>query len=214
MILPEHEANELLRDAGIPMIPLVAADSPQGALDAARGLGRPVALKLSSVRFPHKSEIGGVHLGLVNDEDIETAFIKLNGLRCRLDATAKIVVEPMAPAGAEMFIGCQVHAQFGPIISIGLGGVFLELTEDVAWRLLPARQCDFREMIGELRSWPKLRAGFRNLPPADEDRFLDVMRRVADFALSRADLRELDLNPVIVTADGACVVDAMILLAG
>lgn len=213
MILPEHAANRLLAEAGIPVIPLIVVDSPEAAKKEARGFGRPVALKFSSAKFPHKSEISGVYVNLAEDGEIEAAFIKLDGLRRRLDAEAKIIIEPMARAGAELFIGYQLHAQFGSVLSIGLGGIFLELTEDVAFRLLPAKECDFREMLAEVRSWPKLRAGFRNLPPADETHVLDLMRRVADFALSHPDLRELDLNPVVAGSDGTCVIDAMILLA-
>jgi len=212
MILPEHAANRLLSGAGIPVIPLLVIDSSEGATREARSLGQPVALKFSSANFPHKSEIGGVYVNLADDGDIESAFSKLDSLRSRLDGEGKIIMEPMAPMGAELFIGYQLHAQFGPVMSIGLGGIFLELTEDVAFRLLPAKECDFREMLGELHSWPKLRAGFRNLPPADEGNVLDLMRRVADFALSRPDIRELDLNPVVMSSEGPCIVDAMIVV--
>jgi succinyl-CoA synthetase beta subunit len=212
MVLPEHAANKLLSDAGIPVIALIVIGSVEDAKKEARNFGQPVALKFSSAKFPHKSEIGGVYVNLADDEGIESAFTKLDGLRMQLDSEARIIMEPMAPSGAELFLGYQFHAQFGPVMSIGLGGIFLELTEDVAFRLLPAKECDFREMLSELRSWPKLRAGFRSLPPADEGNVLNLMRRVADFAVSRPDIRELDLNPVVLRADGPCVVDAMIVL--
>jgi succinyl-CoA synthetase beta subunit len=212
MILPEHSANKLLSEASIPVIPLIVIDSHEEARMQAHRLGLPVALKFSSAKFPHKSEIGGVYVNLANDEDIEAAFSKLHNLRSRLDGEGVIIMEPMAPTGAELFIGYQLHAQFGPVMSIGLGGIFLELTEDVAFRLLPAKECDFREMLAELHSWPKLRAGFRNLPPADEGNVLDLMRRVTDFVLSRPDIRELDLNPVVMRSDGPCIVDAMIVV--
>lgn len=212
MILPEHSANKLLADACIPVIPLIVIDSPEEGISEAHRLGQPVALKFSSAKFPHKSEIGGVYVNLSDAGDIEKAFNKLDGLRSRLDGEGKLILEPMAPVGAELFIGYQLHAQFGPVMSIGLGGIFLELTEDVAFRLLPAKECDFREMLGELHSWPKLRAGFRNLPPADERNILVLMQLVADFILSRPDIRELDLNPVVVSSDGPCIVDAMIVV--
>jgi succinyl-CoA synthetase beta subunit len=212
MILPEHVANKLLSDACIPVIPLIVVDSPEMAKNDAGKWGQAVALKLSSSKFPHKSEIGGVYVNLANDGDIERAFLKLDHLRKQLDDGAKIIMEPMAPAGAELFIGYLRHVQFGPVMSIGLGGIFLELTEDVAFRLLPAKEADFREMLAELRSWPKLKAGFRNLPPADERQMVSLMQHVADFVLSRPDVKELDLNPVVVQPDGARVVDAMIVL--
>ena len=93
-------------------------------------------------------------------ERLRDAFERLRELKETLDKEAKIIMEPMIPEGAELFIGYQRHPQFGPVISLGLGGVFLELTKDVTFRLLPARQVDFSEMFLELRSWPKLKKGF------------------------------------------------------
>lgn len=213
MILPEHEANRMLAEAGIPVIPLSVVNSSKEACNAAAEVGSPVVVKLSSSKYTHKSEIGAVRLNLKNAEDIAGAFRDMDGLRRELDPSALIILEPMVPAAAELFIGFQHHAQFGPVISIGLGGTLLELTSDVAFRLLPAKKADFREMLGELKSWPKLKRGFRNFPPADEDDVVYLLRKVSDFVLSRSDLLELDLNPVILHADGARAVDARILLA-
>jgi succinyl-CoA synthetase beta subunit len=212
MILPEHEANRLLAAAGIPMIPLKTVDSVDEAKTAAAALGYPVVLKLSSSQYTHKTEVGGVCLNLTNETDVADAFAKLQELREQLDRRASIILEPMAPAGAEFFIGFQYHPQFGPVLSIGFGGISLELFQDVAFRLLPAKTADFREMLSELKSWPKLQKGFRNLPPVDETQVLDLMARIAEVALSQPGLRELDLNPVVVRSDGAMVVDATIIL--
>jgi succinyl-CoA synthetase beta subunit len=213
MILPEHEANRLLAAAGIPMIPLRAVDSANEAKTAAAALGYPVVLKLSSSEYTHKTEVGGVCLNLTNEADVADAFEKLKELREQLDPRANIIMEPMSPAGAELFIGFQHHPHFGPVLSLGFGGISLELFQDVAFRLLPAKAADFREMLSELKSWPKLQKGFRNLPPVDEMQVLDVMGKVAGFALSHPGLKELDLNPVVFRADGAMVVDATIILA-
>jgi succinyl-CoA synthetase beta subunit len=213
MILPEHEANQLLAAAGIPMIPLRTVDSATETKTAAAALGYPVVLKLSSSEYTHKTEVGGVCLNLTNEVDVADAFEKLKELREKLDPRASIIMEPMAPAGAELFIGFQHHPQFGPVLSLGFGGISLELFQDVAFRLLPAKEADYREMLGELKCWPKLRKGFRNLPPVDEKQVLDLMARMAEVALSQPGLRELDLNPVVVRSDGAMVVDATIILA-
>jgi acyl-CoA synthetase (NDP forming) len=116
----------------------------------------------------------------------------------------------MAPEGAELFIGVQRHPQFGLVMSLGLGGVWLELFHDVAFRLLPAREVDFREMLSELKTWPKFSKGFRHLPPVDGERIVELMQQVAQFVLSRPQLKEMDLNPVIAGASGVSVVDAAI----
>jgi acyl-CoA synthetase (NDP forming) len=210
MILPEHKANTMLREASIPMIPMRRAGSPREAKEAAASLGYPVVLKLSSSLHTHKTEVGGVLLNLTNERDVEDAFERLNTLREQLDKEATIIVEAMAPAGAELFIGYQRHPQFGPLMSVGLGGVFLELIDDVAFRLIPARAADFEEMLKELKSWPKLRKGFRNLPPVDEKDLIDLMGRVAEFALSHPNIEEMDMNPVVVRSEGATVVDATV----
>ncbi len=111
-------------------------------------------------------------------------------------------MEPMAPAGAELYVGFQHHPLFGPVISVGLGGMLLELTGDVAFRLLPAGKADFLEMLGELNAWPKLKKGFRHFPAVSEDNLLEIISKVADLALSREDIKELDLNPVVARPTG------------
>jgi len=212
MILPEHEANRLLTSAGIPMIPARAVSSADNAAREAAILGYPVALKLSSSIHTHKTEIGGVVLNIANDHELNDAFTRLQALREHVDREAIIILEPMAGAGAEFFVGFQRHPQFGPVLSFGLGGVFLELFKDVAFRLLPARAADFREMLSELKSWPKMRKGFRSLPPVDEERVIGLLGQVSEFVLDRPDIGELDLNPVLMSSEGATVLDATIIL--
>jgi hypothetical protein len=212
MILPEHEANKLLKGAGIPMIPARAVSSADEAGREASSLGFPVVLKLSSSIHTHKTEIGGVFLNISDGRKLEDAFAKLEALRERLDRAAIMIIEPMAGSGAEFFIGFQRHPQFGPVLSFGLGGISLELFKDVAFRLLPARAADFREMLSELKSWPKMRGGFRNLPPVDEERVIGLLEQVAAFVLDHPEIGELDLNPVLMSSEGATVLDATIIL--
>lgn len=212
MILPEHQANRLLSDAGIPMIPMKIVDSAKEAKAEAGSLGYPVVLKFSSSLHSHKTEVGGVFLNLANERNVENAYGELEKLREQLDRQAAIILEPMAPAGAEFFIGFQLHPQFGPVMSLGLGGISLELLQDVAFRLLPAGKADFEEMLFELKSWPKLHKGFRNLPPVNAIYLLNLMEKTAEIALSHPGVEELDLNPVVVRSDGAMVVDATIVL--
>ena len=212
MILPEHEANRLLSGAGIPMIPLRAVHSAEEARKEAASLGYPVVLKLSSSIHTHKTEIGGVVLNISNDHQLQEAFAKLQALRQQIDRQAIIILEPMAGTGAEFFVGFQSHRQFGPVLSFGLGGISLELFKDVAFRLLPARAADFREMLSELKSWPKMHSGFRNLPPVDEERVIRLLEQVAEFVLDHPEIQELDLNPVLMGSEDTTVLDATVIL--
>lgn len=212
MILPEHEANRLLTDAGIPMIPMRTVDSTEEAKRAAASLGYPVVLKLSSAFHTHKTEVGGVVLNIRDEQQLGEALEKLQALRERLDPQAVLILEPMVGEGAEFFVGFQHHPEFGPVLSFGLGGISLELFKDVGFRLLPAHAGDFREMLSELKSWPKMRSGFRHLPPVDETRIIGLLEQVATFALNHPDVRELDLNPVLVGFEATTVLDATIIL--
>lgn len=212
MILSELEAKRLLEEASIPVVPVIAASTPEEAKTAAERIGYPVVLKFSSSQYTHKTEIGGVFLNLKNETDLQNAYRKLEELRDRLDPSGKIILEAMAPEGAELFIGVQRHPQFGLVMSLGLGGVWLELFHDVAFRLLPAREVDFREMLSELKIWPKFSKGFRHLPPVDGERIVELMQQIAQFVLSRPQLKEMDLNPIIVGASGVSVVDAVIVM--
>jgi len=210
MILPEHEAKQLLQKAQIPVAPTTLIDSMEDARAQAREIGYPVVLKLSTSRFSHKTDVGGVLLNINDDEALHRAFTELSQLRERLDPAAAIIIEPMASPGVELFIGFQRHPGFGPVISLGLGGVWLELVKDVAFRLLPAERYDFQEMLTELKSWSKLRAGFRHLPAVNADKVVDLIESIATFALEQPDVQEMDLNPVMVYPDHALVVDARI----
>ena len=213
MILPEHEAKELLEKAQVPVIPTRIIDSLQDAEDAVEHMGYPLVLKLSTGRYSHKTDVGGVILNIEDMPALVRAFEELTNLREKLDPEAAIIIEPMAPAGAEFFIGIQRHESFGLVMSLGLGGVWLELFKDVSFRLLPAGKPDFKEMLSELKSWPKLRDGFRNLPPASSDNLIELMEKVGELSLRQTDILEMDINPVIAYADQAVVVDARIVTA-
>lgn len=210
MILPEHEAKELLEKAHVPVIPTRIIDSWEDIEAEIEKIGYPVVLKLSSGRFSHKTEIGGVHLNIQDEPQLTRAHAELVKLRNELDDAGAIIIESMAPAGAEFFIGIQRREGFGPVMSFGLGGVWLELFKDVTFRLLPAKRSDFHEMLTELKTWPKLRDGFRSLAPVGAESVLDVMERVSQFVMNREEIQEMDLNPILAYADRTVVVDARI----
>ncbi len=210
MIIPEHEAKILLSDWGIDVVPTERVDSIMNLKANADYFGFPVVLKLSSSRHSHKTEIGGVVLGLDSYEELEKAYVKLDNLKRDIDPSASIIIEPMIEPGVEFFLGIQRHENFGLVLSFGLGGIFLELVRDISFRLLPASWLDLAEMVEELRSWPKLKEGFRNLPPVDMDELLTFLDKIGDFATKQKGLEEMDLNPVSYVDGKFVVVDARI----
>ena len=214
MVLPEHEAKNLLSNNGIEVVPTEKVDSLTNLEASGKYFGFPLVLKLSSSRYPHKTEIGGVILGIDNYRDLEKAYLRLETLRERLDPDAAIVIEPMIEGGLEFFVGVQRHKNFGLVMSFGLGGIFLELVKDVSFRLLPALSHDYLEMVAELKCWPKLSRGFRQYPPLDRESVVEVLARIADFAVSEPDLVEMDLNPIIYTEGRLVVVDARMVKEG
>lgn len=212
MILPEHEANRFLAEAGVPVVSLYCIDSREELLTRARTTGYPVVLKLSSSRHTHKTEAGCVFLNLGTEAQVLEAYETLLNRRDDLDPEGVIILEPMAGPGAEFFLGVQDHPQFGAVMSFGLGGIWLELNPDVSFRLLPAEGWDFGEMLSELKTWPALTKGFRHLPPVEEELMLRLMQKVSGLITAHPEIRELDLNPIIVGQDGPVVVDAVVVL--
>ncbi len=210
MVIPEHEAKVLLSEYGIEIVPTEKVESITNLKASAEYFGFPVVLKFSSSRYSHKSDVGGVILGLNNYEELEKAYVKLDNLRKRLDPDAAIIMEPMIAEGIEFFVGVQRHRNFGLVMNFGLGGIFLELVKDVSFRLLPASVSDYDEMISELKCWPKLEKGFRNLPPADKEKLLRMLKQIDSFAVNEKGLKEMDLNPITFVDGRFQVVDARI----
>ncbi|HDM78696.1 MAG TPA: hypothetical protein ENG51_19880 [Deltaproteobacteria bacterium] len=210
MVFPEHEAKLMLRESGIDVVPTEKIDSIMNLEASAEYFGFPVVLKLSSSKYTHKTEIGGVIIGLENYEELERAYVKLDKLRRELDPEASVIIEPMIKPGFEFFIGVQRHENFDHVLSFGLGGVFLELIRDVSFRLLPASHADYTEMVEELKSWPKLRDGFRDFPPVNVNELVRMLDEVGNFAIRETGLQEMDLNPITYTDGKFLVVDARI----
>jgi len=190
-------------------------NSPNEAVGIAKEIGFPVVLKVVSPDILHKSDVGGVKLNLSSPEDVETAFLQITDSVRQKMPQAKIdgvVVEEMCPVGIEVFIGLENNPQLGPIIAFGLGGVFVEILHDVAFRLLPISEYDARQMIKEIKGY-KILQGYRGQPPVSEEVLLDLLMKASKMGLDLADrLEAIDLNPVLVWEDQHRVLDAKILL--
>jgi len=200
---------------GIPCLPGILANSVAGAIDAARTFDGPVAMKLQSREVPHKTEIGGVALGLSDDAAIGHAFNTMMTTVKRKAPNAKIQgvrIESMASAGEEILIGVTTEPGFSPILTLGSGGILVELINDVISLPVPLTLRQAQRMVEQLRSWPLLQ-GLRGRAEADVPALLELIVKVSDFAAVQGDaLRALDLNPVIVhpRGNGITIADVLI----
>ena len=213
-LLSEVEAKQLLAEAGVNVTETRLATSIDEAASHAAELGYPVALKVVSDSITHKTDVGGVELGVVDEAALRDACHRIHE---RVTAAAPnadvqgVSVQPMAEAGAEVILGITQDQQFGPVLMFGLGGVFVEVLKDVAFRIVPLEPRDASEMIREIQGFPVLE-GFRGTPAANLDAIESMLLQLSEFAEANPEIAELDLNPVFARPDGAVAVDARILL--
>ena len=213
-LLNEIEAKELLHDAGIPVAQTVLTTTEEEARTQAEKLGFPVVLKIVSPDISHKSDIGGVRVGLDDGAAVTAAFNEIiaNANNAVPDASITgIAVQRMAPAGTEVIVGMTTDPQFGPVIMFGLGGIMVEVLKDVSFRVVPLAERDAAQMIDEIKGKAIL-DGVRGQPAADKAAIKRAILKVAEFVERNPDVRELDLNPMLVYPDGAIAVDARIVI--
>lgn len=213
--LTEVEAKAWLATVGVPVARERACPIPEDAVAAAREIGWPVVAKVLSPDILHKSDVGGVEVGIRDEGALRAAFERIvEAARAhRPDASISgVVVQEMVTGGQAVLVGVRRDPTFGPMMTVGLGGVLTELYADVAHRLLPIRAADADAMLRELRSHPLL-TGYRGQPPADRGALIDLMVRLSDVATAHGnEVAEIELNPVLVRETGAVAVDALLLL--
>ncbi len=213
-VLTEVESKEMLGAAGIPVVETRLARNMKEAVAISRAMGYPVALKVMSEDVVHKSDAGGVKLGLQNNSQVEKAYsammasIKAAYPGAGIDGVS---VQRMARPGVEIIVGMSKDPQFGPVLMFGLGGVLVELLKDVSFRIVPVTKFDAQEMIREIKGFPMLQ-GFRGSKPCDLDAIENLIVSVSDFVERNPQMKELDLNPVFAYEDGVVAVDARIVL--
>jgi acyl-CoA synthetase (NDP forming) len=207
-VLMEHEAKALLRKYGVKATAPRLVQSAQDALAAAQGIGAPVVLKIASPDILHKARVGGVRLA-VQPRDAGSAYEEImasarNVTKARI---AGVLVEPMVEGGTELIIGGKRDPHFGPVVMFGMGGTSVEKTRTVAFRLAPISEAEARDLIAS--TTPELT---RDVETAEK--LISILLAVAgpDGALVKEDIRELDINPVIVNASGVVAVDALAIL--
>jgi acetyl coenzyme A synthetase (ADP forming)-like protein len=205
----------LLRSYGIPSVPGRVARDAAAAVAIAGEVGYPVALKVASEQIAHKSDIGGVRIGLERADDVRKAFDEIVRNASQVvdrDAIDGILVQRMAGPGRELIVGLARDPSFGPLIMFGLGGVLAEALQDVVFRLAPLTRWDAAEMCRSIRGSALLQA-FRGAPPVDFRALEDVLLRVSQLGCAFPEIEELDLNPLLVSETGVVAVDARIVLS-
>ena len=213
-LLTEIESKELLREAGISVSDTKLAASRQEAISISRQFGFPVVLKIASPDVVHKSDAGGVKLGLRTSKQVGKAYDDILAAISQKHPQAMIQgvsVQRMARPGVEVIIGVTKDAQFGPVLMFGLGGILVEILKDVSFRIVPLTKRDAGEMIRQIKGYPLLE-GYRGQEPVDVSNLEDWLVKLSDFVEQNPEVREIDLNPIFAYSHGALAVDARVIL--
>ena len=211
----EFQAQELVRAYHLPLPATHLARTSHEAAEAADAMGYPVVLKIASPAISHKSDVGGVVVGLSDPDQVREAFQKITRRVQRTIEGAFIsgcLVQKMAAKNSkEVFVGCIRDAQFGPLVLFGLGGIYVEVLKDVSYRLAPLSLDDAREMMREVRSFPLLR-GIRGEPPVNFKALEDILLAMSQMAVDFPMIHEAEFNPVLVNDKEAVIADARVIL--
>jgi acetyl coenzyme A synthetase (ADP forming)-like protein len=207
VVLDPQAGADLARSYGIRVPPSGLAGTAEEAAALAERVGFPVALKRVAREVVHKSDAGGVVLGLDSADAVREAFVQTIG------SGERAFVQHMASRGLEVIVGAQRDPQFGPLLMFGLGGTYVEVLRDVAFRLAPPTEAEAREMVADTAAG-RLLAGVRGQPPGDVEAVVETLRRVGQLMADLPEIAEIDLNPLIVGAagEGAWAVDVRIVL--
>jgi acetyltransferase len=214
--LGELEAREVMAAYGMRLPASELAQSPEAAVEIANRLGYPIVLKISSPDILHKSDIGGVRVGLQSAGEVRDAYelIEYRARRYQPNADIRgVLVQQQAPKGRECLVGISRDPQLGPLIGFGMGGIYVEVLKDVVFRLAPLSRQEAQEQIEAIRSFPILR-GVRGQAPADIASILDTLLRTSQLVTDFPEIVEMDINPLMVydQGQGALVLDARIII--
>jgi len=214
--LGELEGNEILKCYGFNVLPTILAKTDQDAVDIAKKMAFPVAMKIVSPQIIHKSDAGGVLIGRATEEEVKDGFNQIVENAKQFDPNAEItgvLIQKMAPTGDEVILGMNRYPLFGPLLMFGLGGVFVEIFQDVEFRFAPVLRNEARRMIRETKAY-KLFNGFRGRPVADVETLEKMIVCLSDMSIHHPEIKELDINPLLVHAKGkgATVADCRIIL--
>ena len=215
-VITEDVSKSILKAYGVKVPPYALAKTAKDAVKASKKIGFPLVMKIVSPQILHKTDAGGVKVGVANAKEVKKTFDTIIKNVKKYDKKAEIkgvLLEKMVPKGVEMIVGLQVDPQFGPVIMAGLGGVMTEVFKDVAWRMLPITTADAKSMIDELKS-SKLFKGFRGSAPIDLNMLAKALVQIGKIGVDNAShVNSIDFNPIVVYPKSYFVVDAKIILA-
>ncbi|KUO81820.1 MAG: acetyl-CoA synthetase [Vulcanisaeta sp. OSP_8] len=214
--LLEHESFELLRQYNIPVPDFALVQDIDEALRVVKDIGYPIALKVVSPDIIHKSDVGGVILNISNDDELRSACERIRSNIKEKASYARVsgfLVQKMVPEGLETIVGATKDPIFGHVIAFGLGGVLVEVLQDVSFRIVPVSEEDARAMIREIRGY-RLFNGYRNMPARDEEAVVYIITRFSELLSDNPNIVEADLNPIIILerGKGAYAADARFII--
>ena len=213
-VITEELSKSILKTYGVKVPGYALVKSAEEAAKEAKKLGFPLVMKVVSPQILHKTDVGGVKVGINNVDEVKKTFKDMYGrLSKKKGVDVKgILLEKMVPKGVELIVGVQNDPQFGPVIMVGLGGIMTEVMKDVAFRMLPITTSDAKSMLNELKG-SKLLKGFRGSPPIDLDMVSKMLVQIGKLGVENADyINSIDFNPVVVYPKSHFVVDAKIIL--
>jgi len=213
-LLTEVEAKHVLKEAGLNVVETRLAKSKEEARKIAKELGFPVVMKIQSPDIIHKSDIGGVKLGIDSEAAVAAAYDEISAAAKKAAPKAVVhgvSVQAMAKQGIEVILGITKDPQFGPVLMFGLGGVLVEVLKDVAFRIVPLNKRDASQMIKEIKGYPLLE-GYRGQEPASVPKLEEEILKLSEFVDKHPEIKELDLNPIFAYKDRITAVDARIVL--
>jgi acetyl-CoA synthetase (ADP-forming) len=212
--LLETEAMKLLKEYELPVPAFKLIKNEDEVEEIGELIGYPLVMKIVSPDIIHKSEAGGVKVGIENEQSAKEAYQKIVSNARAYDDKARIygiITYRMCPVSTEVIIGMLKDPHFGPVVMFGLGGIFVEILKDVSFRVLPIVDRDAREMISEIKGYPILK-GARGESPKDIAALEEVLIKLSALVMENLEIKEIDLNPILVYEKGLQIVDARIIL--
>lgn len=206
--LDEFESKRLLAQFGVVCATELRADSVAEAVAAAERIGFPVVVKGCGEAFAHKTELGLVAVGLTSADAVRLAAERM---LVTMDGGGRLLVQQMVSGERELLVGMKRDAQFGPVVTFGLGGIFAEVLADISLRVAPLSRADAHAMLDEIRA-ARILGALRGMPAVDREGLVDTLVAVGDLALARPDISEIDINPLIVAGRDAVAVDALVVI--
>jgi acetyl-CoA synthetase (ADP-forming) len=207
--LSEYESKELLRTYGIPVTREREVSDQESFMGAVKEIGFPLVIKACARNLSHKTDRGLVRVDIRTEQEAIAAFQEI--IRKVKNEGGAVLVQEMIKGCRELVVGLTRDAQFGPCVMFGLGGIFTEILRDVSFRVAPIEKQDVLDMMKEIKA-RKILGAIRGMPAADIDQITDILIKVGDIGLQQENIREIDINPIILSGSRPVAVDALIVL--